>query len=124
MKCCGSNEETKKTGELSDEEIKDLVRERYARVAQGSSCAIAQEGSCCSPTKATIPSGKGLAKAVGYSEDIEHMPESVTESFAGCGNPVALASLKKGEVVLDLGAGAGLDAFRTPLILGRSITSD
>ena len=111
MKCCGSNNETKKISKLSGEEIKDLVRGRYARVAQGLSCAIAQERSCCSPGEAVISSGKQLAKAVGYSEDIELMPESVTESFAGCGNPVALASLKKGEIVLDLGAGAGLDTF-------------
>jgi len=120
MKCCESNKETKKIGRLSNREIKDLVRERYAGVAQGLSCAIAQERSCCSPSETAISSGKQLAKAVGYSEDIELMPESVTESFAGCGNPVALASLKKGEIVLDLGAGAGLDALLAAKKVGKA----
>ena len=75
MKCCQSNKETKKISKLSNEEIKDLVKERYARVAQGLSCAIAQERSCCSPSEAVISSGKELAKAVGYPEDIELMPQ-------------------------------------------------
>ena len=120
MKCCGSKGEPKKIGKLSNEEIKDLVRERYAGVAQGTICAIEQERSCCSPSEAIVPSGKEIAKALGYSEDIELMPESVTESFAGCGNPIALASLKNGEIVLDLGAGAGLDAFLAAEKVGKT----
>jgi SAM-dependent methyltransferase len=59
-----------------------------------------------------------LAKALGY--DTEGMPKGATESFAGCGNPVALASLKEGEVVLDLGSGAGLDMFVASQKVGDS----
>jgi len=112
MECCGNKKETKKIGQLSDEEIKDWVRERYAVVARG--------GSCCGPSRAAISSGRELAKAVGYSDELEAMPESVTESFTGCGNPVALASLKEGEVVLDLGSGAGLDVFLAAERVGRT----
>jgi SAM-dependent methyltransferase len=51
------------------------------------------------------------AKAVGYSrEDLEHIPEESVMGL-GCGNPAATADLKTGEVVLDLGAGAGVDVF-------------
>ncbi len=96
---------------ISSEQIKDVVRQTYARVAQGSCCGVTQETSCCGSTQTAVPWGKRLAKAVGYSTEVDAMPESVTESFAGCGNPVALAGLKEGETVLDLGAGAGLDVF-------------
>ncbi|MFX0169953.1 MAG: arsenite methyltransferase [Candidatus Hodarchaeota archaeon] len=89
--------ETKRITKMSDEEIKKEVRKAYTKVAQPTS-------SCCgSGTRSNY------AKNLGYS--VDGLPDSVTESFAGCGNPVALASLKEGEVVLDLGSGAGLDAF-------------
>lgn len=120
MKCCESRKETKRVAKLDNNEIKDLVRGRYAKVAEGLCCAIAQERSCCSTSEAAVHSGKELAKAVGYSQEIDRMPQSVTESFAGCGNPVALATPKEGETVLDLGAGAGLDAFLAAEKVGRT----
>jgi len=49
---------------------------------------------------------------MGYSQDdLEGIPDSTLSSFAGCGNPLAIEELKEGEVVLDLGSGAGLDCF-------------
>jgi len=126
VKCCGSRKGTKRVAKLDNSEIKELVKGRYAKVAEGSCCAIAQERSCCSTSEAAVHCGKDmvmpkeLAKAVGYSGEIDRMPESVTEAFAGCGNPVALATLKKGETVLDLGAGAGLDAFLAAEKVGRT----
>ncbi|MFX1404617.1 MAG: arsenite methyltransferase [Promethearchaeota archaeon] len=98
--------ETKRITEMDDEEIKEEVRKTYAKVAQS-------RGSCCgSGTRSEY------AKTLGYS--IEDLPESVTESFAGCGNPTALAGLKEGEVVLDLGSGAGLDAFMAARQVGET----
>ncbi len=89
--------ETKRITEMNDEEIKEEVRKAYTKMAQPS-------GSCCgSSTRGDY------AKSLGYT--VEDLPESVTDSFAGCGNPTALAGLKEGEVVLDLGSGAGLDVF-------------
>jgi len=120
VKCCESRKEAKRVAKLDNNEIKELVKGRYAKVAEGSCCDLAQERTCCSTSEAAVHSGKELAKAVGYSEEIDRMPQSVTESFAGCGNPVALATLKEGETVLDLGAGAGLDAFLAAEKVGRT----
>ncbi len=87
---------TKPVSEMSPDEIKEEVKKTYTKVAERSS------SSCCGPTES-------LAETFGY--DVKGLPDSVTESYAGCGNPVALASLSEGEVVLDLGSGAGLDMF-------------
>jgi ubiquinone/menaquinone biosynthesis C-methylase UbiE len=83
---------------LNAEEIKKQVRKRYAGLAK-------RRWSCCG-----VP-GRMWAKVLGYPKEIDEMPESVTAPFAGCGNPTALADLKEGEVVLDIGSGAGLDVF-------------
>lgn len=92
--------ETKKITEMTDEEIKEEVKKAYTKVAQRTT-------SCCGSTSSC--SQETLAEGLGY--EVTDLPDSVTESFAGCGNPVALASLQEGDVVLDLGSGAGLDAF-------------
>jgi arsenite methyltransferase len=56
--------------------------------------------------------GRPLAEKLGYSmEEVDQLPPSVVESFAGVGNPFALGSLNKGDVVADLGSGAGFDAI-------------
>lgn len=109
----------KRVRDMKPEEIKEEVRKAYSRVAEynsdeGISANCCDEpaqnrSSCCSPASEAKVTRLNLADALGY--DTERMPVSATESFAGCGNPVALASLKEGEVVLDLGSGAGLDMF-------------
>jgi SAM-dependent methyltransferase len=83
--------------------IHNLVRQRYSVIARtGSSCCSGS--SCCGSEKA-------LSKRAGYSErEMSAVPEGANLGL-GCGNPVALASLRKGEVVLDLGSGGGFDAF-------------
>lgn len=113
--------EMKKVSEMEPDEIKKAVRDAYSKVATGenpetgitSSCCdepAQTQSSCCGPApEAAKITRVNLADILGY--DTEGMPISATESFAGCGNPVALASLKEGEVVLDLGSGAGLDMF-------------
>jgi arsenite methyltransferase len=98
--------EQKHVSNLSDDEIKDEVKKAYSKVAEVST-------SCCGSN-----SKKDLALQFGY--EIEGIPDSATESFAGCGNPIVLASLKEGEVVLDLGSGAGLDAFVAARKVGES----
>lgn len=65
--------------------------------------------------------GRPLARMLGYSdEDIEWLPDSATESFAGTGNPFAHGSLKPGEAVLDLGCGAGFDSLLAARDVGPS----
>jgi arsenite methyltransferase len=88
-----------------DDKIKQHVKERYAKVATGKTCC---NGSTCGPSNPYA----SLATAIGYSEqELENLPQSVTKAVAGCGNPTALADIKEGEVVLDLGSGGGIDAF-------------
>jgi arsenite methyltransferase len=106
--------ERKRVSEMEPDEIKEEVRKAYTRVADinvGCGCEpqIQKSSTCCGDSSSVKVTRVNLAEALGYNT--EGMPISATESFAGCGNPVALASLKEGEVVLDLGSGAGLDMF-------------
>jgi arsenite methyltransferase len=91
---------------MKEEEIKKYVRDRYADVAtKGASCC--QIAGCCG-------GGGGfesISKKVGYSdEELKSAPEGANLGL-GCGNPLALASLREGETVLDLGSGGGFDCF-------------
>ena len=95
---------------MKEAEVKKTVRERYGNIAkQGSSCCCSPAaGSCCG---GTTKISNVISKNVGYSEaEIGSVPEGANLGL-GCGNPVAMASLKKGETVLDLGSGAGFDCF-------------
>ncbi len=79
-----------------------IVRDAYGKIAQG------QKG-CCGST--CTPDAKEYAKSIGYSEEeLKVIPDEANLALS-CGNPIALAGLKEGEVVLDLGAGAGFDCF-------------
>jgi arsenite methyltransferase len=95
--------------------IKQLVKEGYGKIArQGSSCC--PTSSCCGNANLA----KNISKAVGYSdEEMNAVPEKANLGL-GCGNPVAIASLKEGEVVLDLGSGAGFDAFLASPRVGKA----
>lgn len=93
-------------------DIKNAVKERYARTARRaeSCCAPAAPGeasNCCGPAATRAR----YADALYPKEQLADLPDSVVEAAAGCGNPTALASLKPGEVVLDLGSGGGIDSF-------------
>lgn len=80
---------------MEEEKVRKMVRKSYAKVAKAGSC-------CCGPE---------TSKKIGYTEEeLKTIPKSANFSL-GCGNPVALASLKEGETVLDLGSGGGLDCF-------------
>ncbi len=82
------------------------------------------EGSCCGSAPAAssdVPSFiKLFSKAAGYTEkDLDSVPEGANLGL-GCGNPVALASLKEGETVLDLGSGGGFDCFLAAQRVGKT----
>ena len=98
------------------EELRAKVRQGYAGIALGSvqSCCGSGQG-CCSSANA-----RTLAASLGYSEDdIKDLPEGVNMGLS-CGNPLALASLKEGDVVLDLGSGGGFDVFQAGPRVGKS----
>jgi len=92
---------------MKEAEIKKVVREGYGKIAQKSLSRCSSVSSCCGSQDLV----QNISKRIGYSdEEIKVVPEGANLGL-GCGNPVALASLKKGEVVLDLGSGAGFDCF-------------
>ena len=92
---------------------REAVRDRYAEIAKtGSSCCSGS--SCCGPSGGADEVSAGL----GYSaEELAAVPEGANLGL-GCGNPQAIADLKPGEVVLDLGAGAGFDCFLAARAVG------
>jgi SAM-dependent methyltransferase len=85
---------------MQKEEVKKIVKDSYTEIAKGSGC------SCCGAKKEQ----ERIAEEIGYSkEDIGKFSEA--NLGLGCGNPVAMAEMKEGDVVLDLGSGAGFDCF-------------
>jgi SAM-dependent methyltransferase len=90
------------------EDVRNAVRAGYGQIAKSG-------GSCCGPAPTCCGSSpvasEDLAKHIGYSsEELAALPEGANMGLS-CGNPNALATLEPGEVVLDLGAGAGFDVF-------------
>ncbi|MGD0398776.1 MAG: arsenite methyltransferase [Syntrophobacteraceae bacterium] len=86
--------------------IKEVVKSRYAKVALHNMPCCGTRKSCCGSSDVA-----DISKKVGcHDMDLNSVPEGANLGL-GCGNPVALASLKEGDAVLDLGSGAGFDAF-------------
>jgi arsenite methyltransferase len=93
---------------MENKKIKKHVKKRYGEIAKAE-CSSCSSG-CCSSSSCGPPP-QYVAWKIGYSpSDIESVPEDSLLGL-GCGNPVALASLKEGETVLDLGSGGGVDVF-------------
>jgi SAM-dependent methyltransferase len=102
--------------EIENNEVRNRVRDDYATIAiageSGCGCA---PGGCDDTTDSTA-----VAEALGYTkEELESLPEGANLGL-GCGNPTLLASLKKGETVLDLGSGAGIDIILSARKVGST----
>ena len=101
--------------------VRDTVREGYAAIATGRSACCCGGGSCGTndPTR--------LAEAIGYTaQSLASLPDGANMGLS-CGNPVAIAALKEGQTVLDLGSGGGFDVFQAGQIVkaaGRVIGVD
>ncbi|HCE44873.1 MAG TPA: arsenite S-adenosylmethyltransferase [Lentisphaeria bacterium] len=102
-KCCGDKKEA----------VRTQVRESYAKIARsGDLC-------CCSSGKKKDFNPANFAKVIGYDKnELKDLPEGANMGLS-CGNPTAVASLKPGEVVLDLGSGGGFDVFIAAEKVGR-----
>jgi arsenite methyltransferase len=103
---------------ISDEEIRQKVRERYAGIAKGccSTGNLNRELSCCGSLQDSV---EKRAVDLGYSKgEISKVPQGANMGL-GCGNPTAIASLKPGETVLDLGSGGGIDCFLAASAVGE-----
>jgi arsenite methyltransferase len=104
---------------ISKEEIREKVRERYAGVAKAcGTTALPMKGTpCCGTLQG---SNEKRAVDLGYSkEEIGKIPQEANMGL-GCGNPTAMASLKPGETVLDLGSGGGIDCFLAASAVGET----
>lgn len=106
------------TRPLAPERTHDLVREGYAKIARETSAGCCGQGvSCCGSSP---EDSAKLAEQIGYSaEELQALPEGANMGLS-CGNPAALAALRPGEVVLDLGSGGGFDVF----IAGKKVGPD
>jgi arsenite methyltransferase len=103
---------------MNEDKIKKEVREGYAKIVKGNS---GDSGCCCGPSCCGgASSAKVISKGVGYSDDEMNAVPQESNLGLGCGNPTALASLKPGETVVDLGSGAGFDCFLAANKVGQA----
>lgn len=101
---------------MNNEEIKSVVREGYAKIAKEGKVFSVPLTSCCGGASLA----EEISKRIGYTEhDLAAAPEGANLGL-GCVNPVARASLQEGDVVLDLGSGAGFDCFLAAQHVGAS----
>ena len=107
---------------MASDTIKELVRARYGGIAasaDSSNCAPATATSCCAP-EAPVRDPNTKARNIGYSdEELAAVPEGANLGL-GCGNPLAIAAMKAGEVVVDLGSGAGFDCLLSARQVGST----
>ncbi len=101
---------------MKPEDIKIIVRDGYGKIAKsGGSCCGPRATGCCGSSAADK-----ISREVGYAaEDLQAVPEGANLGL-GCGNPVALATLREGETVIDLGSGAGFDCFLAANAVGKT----
>ena len=137
--------------DIEKEKVRKIVRDRYGNVAKRNIDSVvearkAQKASCCGsdtdsqpqeiqkPQESSCcgsPSVEEVSKAIGYTlEELAEIPETSNMGL-GCGNPTAIAEMKEGEVILDLGSGGGLDCFLsakkvglTGKVIGVDMTPD
>lgn len=133
MGCCNSDNSTTTLASAAD--VRDTVREGYSKIARTGSLSLAtlaepQSGGCCGSGKAPW-SNEQLAEQLGYNaEQLAALPEGANMGLS-CGNPTAIANLRPGQVVLDLGSGGGFDCFLagpkvgpTGRVIGVDMTPD
>ena len=108
---------------MSTTDVREKVRERYAEaatgIASGCGCGCDCESIGCCGEEATTLFGQGLYSTSERSE----LPQDAVTASLGCGNPVAVADLREGETVLDLGSGGGIDVLLSAKRVGPTGTA-
>ncbi len=107
--------------EATNSELREAVRSRYAEAARAvlepkagvsaSCCESSAAGSCCGTGSAALDSGDMFGGPLYGAGETDGLPEEAVLASLGCGNPVAVADLREGERVLDLGSGGGIDVL-------------
>jgi SAM-dependent methyltransferase len=110
--------------------VREEVRERYAQAArtvldltavqQGGCCGSPAAGSCCGTGSAALDSADCFGAALYGEGETDGLPEEAVLASLGCGNPLAVADLREGERVLDLGSGGGIDVLLSARRVGPS----
>lgn len=105
--------------ELSADKVYEAVRRKYGGIAESSAegCCSAARG-CCDDTGLAGPAE--ISVAIGYTKEELFAAPQGSNMGLGCGNPLAIASLKVGETVLDLGSGGGFDCFLAAQAVGET----
>jgi len=93
---------------MTKKDVKKIVKDSYSKIAEKKSC------SCCADVNE-----KEIARSIGYSDEELELAGDANLGL-GCGNPIALANLREGDIVLDLGSGAGFDCFLASRKVGDS----
>jgi arsenite methyltransferase len=99
---------------MSEVDIKAVVRERYAEIARN---VRAPGSSCCYDGES---GSEGISANLYAADETKCLPQDAVTASLGCGNPTALAELKEGEIVLDLGSGGGIDVLLSARRVGPS----
>jgi SAM-dependent methyltransferase len=97
--------------------MKEAVKKKYGDIAAGNASGCGCGSACCPTPESTVSE---VSRGVGYSDtDLQAVPEGANLGL-GCGNPLAFSTLKEGDVVLDLGSGAGFDGFLAARKVGKT----
>jgi arsenite methyltransferase len=108
---------------MQEQYVKEKVKERYGKIAlTGNSDCCCMPGECCSDDNSSNnhPSAIESSKLIGYdSKDIESIPQASVLGV-GCGAPTKFADIREGEIIVDLGSGAGIDVFLAANKVGKS----
>jgi SAM-dependent methyltransferase len=102
---------------VTDKKMKEIVREKYGNIAAGAASGCGCGSGCQVMPEEAV---SNISKGVGYSDaDLAAAPEGANLGL-GCGNPLAFSAVKEGDVVLDLGSGAGFDSFLAARRVGKT----